>query len=451
MGTTRYRENEDQKIITYFMTNPHAYLARILNTTEEVIADLEVRLSRVTGKSGKFAELVIDNERRIEVALEFLGLSDKSSSEEIYGTLLGRVAENDEAVRVHLGQPDPSTTDGVKKIIEFAKEIAGVPSGFFLKRDVAEGLLKKNPPKHLLEALNIESVDVLLKEYSLEEVFPAIRFAEKSEWLNTVFFKPFEKLTPDDFEERDVAVVTIPDKFREMSGQFAEKKLHHISHLKELGVIFVTPVEAGDAAREPTASTLEILILVLHYLHEVPFYSRIFRGFAKNPSSFTRHLIAALRGDVLEELPEGGDGERFLLIQRYLAKIDKKDPRLGQPHVNPEALHYLLVEEKLEAYMTQHVEVGFTFWIDAGFLSSDLVFVAKPFRSVDGSREDIISFDFVDCVFSLNNRKDVREELLYHTRESIWNELFYRYVGREKMDAIFEDRLEEGFFEINKE
>ena len=431
------------------MAKEHEYLAEILNIEEQTLVDLEEKLSRLTGKSGRFKNLMEDNEARVATALELLGLNEGSSSEEIYGTLLGRVAENDEAVRAHLNYPDPSTTAGVRKIIKLAKEISGVPRGFFLKHEKAEELLRMNPPEHLLRALGENSIEALLIEYSLEEVFPAIRFAEKGEWLKTVFFKPFEELTPDDFEERDVVVVTIPDKFREISGHFAEKKMHHISHLKELGVIFVTPVEKGDATREPTGSTLEILTLVQHYLHEVPFYSRIFQRFAKEyADSFSEHVVAALRGDVLDEAPEGGTGERFLLIQRYLAKVDKKDPRLLQPHVNPEALQWLLVEEKLEAYMTEHKEIGFTFWTDSGFLSSDMVFVAKPFMSTDGSRTDIISFDFIDCMFSLNNHRKVDDVLLYHTRETVWNELFYRYVGRHKIDQMLEDDLEQGYIEI---
>lgn len=431
------------------MTNPHAYLARILNTTEEVVADLEARLSRVTGESGKFAELVIDNERRVNSALELLELDESASAEDVFGSLMGKVAENEQAVRAVMDNPDPSTTDGVKRIIEFAKEISGLPTGFFLKHEVAVGLLKKNPPEHLLKALNIESVDVLLKEYSLEEVFPSIRFAEKAEWVNTVFFKPFADLTPDDFEEREVAVVTIPDAFREITDKFAEKKLHHVSHLKELGVIFVMPVADGEHGTD--GAVLELLTLVQHYLHEVPFYSRIFRGFAKDAASFTTHLVGALRGDVLDELPEGGDGERFMLIQRYLAKVDPNEPRLAAPHVNPEALHWLLVEEKIENYLNDHPEVEFTFWKDLGFLSSDYVFVGHPFKldTVPG-QDQLVSFDFIDNVISYNKRVDVGDGFVYHAKEALWNELFYRYVGREKIDAIFEDRLEEGFFELHK-
>jgi hypothetical protein len=299
-------------------------------------------------------------------------------------------------------------------------------------------------------------VEALLKDFSLEEVFPAIRFAEDPQWLNEVFFKPFANLTPSAFEEREVNVVTLPERFKKVTDQLAGKKLHHISHLKELGVIFVMPVEeVGGAAKE--GSTLEVLTLVQHYLHEVPFYSRIFRRFAQEPMEFPKLLVSALRGDVLNDLPEGpsaGSGqapaaERFLLIQRYLAKVDPRDRRLREPHFNPEATHWLQVEEKLEKYATEHAELGFTFWKDLGFLGSDFVFVAKQFPKRAGGTAEV-SFDFIDSVFSHNNNRTVDDGLVYHTTEALWNALFYQYLGREFMDTLVENNLEKGFIEVTK-
>src|SRR3989344_65394 len=449
--------------------SPQHYFARLLGTDADMITDFESRLARLTGKHDGFAQLVMENERRVAAALGALALDAGAHAEDVFEALMRKVKENDAAARTHLGGLDPSTTEGLKAIIALAQKISGTPTGFFLKHEIAEGLLLKNPPQRMLMALGENSVESLLKDFSLEEVFPAIRFAEDPQWLNEVFFKPFATLTPSAFEEREVKVVTLPERFKKVTDQLAGKKMHHISHLKELGVIFVMPVEeVGGAAKE--GSTLEVLTLVQHYLHEVPFYSRIFRRFAEDPMQFPKLLVSALRGDVLTELPRGPSSasgqvteERFLLIQRYLAKVDPKDQRLREPHFNPEATHWLQVEEKLEKYATEHAELGFTFWKDLGFLGSDFVFVAKEFPSRapstprDSSRDKplgasggsaTVSFDFIDSIFSHNNNRSVQDGLHYHTTEALWNALFYQYLGREFMDKLVEDNLEKGFIEI---
>lgn len=430
--------------------SPQQYLASLLGTDEDTLVDFESQLARLTGKTDGFKHLVAENERRVVKALETLGLSMDAKAEDVFEALMRHVKENDAAVRKHLGGLDPSTTEGLKAIIELAEKISGVPTGFFLKREIAEGLLKKNPPRRMLAALGETDVEKLLRDFSLEEVFPAIRFAEDPQWLNEVFFKPFAELTPSAFEEREVKVVTLPERFKAITDGLAGKKLHHISHLKELGVIFVMPVEEQDGAAKE-GSTLEILTLVQHYLHEVPFYSQIFRRFAEDASTFSTNLVAALRGDVLDELPREGiaeGAERFMLIQRYLAKVDKKDRRLRNPHFNPEATHWLLVEEKLEDYVTTHDEMGFTFWKDLGFLGSDFVFVAKRFPLRDGSGSVEVSFDFIDSMFSHNNARAVQDGLHYHTTEALWNALFYQYLGKEFMDDLVEKKLEQGYIEV---
>src|SRR3989338_11175497 len=120
------------------------------------------------------------------------------------------------------------------------------------------------------------------------------------------------------------------------------KKWHNISHLKELGVVFVIPISLGFAGE-----LLRTMSLIAHYLHEVPFYSEIFKKIAEVPETFSENFISLLRGDVMERhLPEN-ERALFLVVQRYLAKDDENDWRLFVPRINPEALHWVKAEEDM--------------------------------------------------------------------------------------------------------
>ena len=68
----------------------------------------------------------------------------------------------------------------------------------------------------------------------------------------------------------------------------------------------------------------------MHYLNEVPFYSKLFRRFSNEPD-FINKLKSLLRGDVSDEkLPT----TQIRIVQRYLAKDDPNDFRLIEPHIN---------------------------------------------------------------------------------------------------------------------
>jgi len=407
-------------------------------------------MERATGKTAVYDAIVEENDLLVRAVLEHLNFTIETKAEQIHEALMRKIRENDTALSEYLHRPACTTREGCETVIGLANTIAGKPKGFFLKREIAERLLRLNPPKNLLRELGLDSIDALLKEFSLEEIFPAVRFAEDRRWLNEVFFHPYASLTPEDFEQREVRVLVLPQRFREIGKQFSGKKLHHISHLKELGVIFVMPV-AGDDHAAPPGATLEILTLVLHYLQEVPFYSRIFQRFAREPKTFAHHVMSALRGDVLPQIPDHGFTEgKFLIVQRYLAKEDPSDPRLFAPHMNPEASHWKAVEKKLDAFGVQHPELQVHFWKGLDFTGDFFPLDASEAEYLmHGVREEtLISFDLIDNLISHNRNSPVLEKYLYHQQEALWNKLFATFLGEEQSEALVEEHIEQGFIEL---
>ena len=216
------------------------------------------------------------------------------------------------------------------------------------------------------------------------------------------------------------------------------KKHHNVSHLKEFGVIFIIPIRI-DAPGE----TLRLFTLLLHYLHEVPFYADLFRRHMEHADSFTTTFKSLLRGDV----PSGAAPEHgrvvWRVVQRYLAKDNADDFRLFEPHVNPEADHWWRAEEDLGRLSRilgrDHGSLDLGWW-------RGLDFVGGLFIDPTTGKEELVSFDLIDLLMSLAQRSN--NEYLYHQQEALWNKIFIEYLGRERMQGLIDEHIIDGFIEL---
>src|SRR3989304_2669999 len=275
-------------------------IASMLRVDKDVPRVIDELFVTRTGVVGVFDALIEENTSLTADRISRLGITNPNAKT-IYEALLRKVEEDDSRLKEYFhGGAGDLDKEGFQKLISKGYALSRVGKGLFLKRSVAEDLLRKNPPPHVLSVLGYTSVDEMLKHENLFEVFSALRFVEGNDWLNSVFFKPYESLTPDDFEEREITPVVIGDKFKNAAESFIKKKYHNVSHLKELGVVFVIPIPMHYKGE-----TLRTLSLVLHYFHEVVFYSKLFRKYLSidHGKDFARNFSSALRGDVLDVRP----------------------------------------------------------------------------------------------------------------------------------------------------
>lgn len=420
----------------FFMSSVDSYnkLAKILRTKPEVILDLENKLSGATGKSGVLEKIVEENEILVGRTLEELGIEiSKVTAETVYDALVKQLANMDEHLFKFLDKPDLSKMSLVcGKLCDVAYQLVKPKPGFFIKKEKAIEMLSKFPPHNLLDHFGYKTVAELCAKESFESVFSALRFAQDQQWMHDFFDKAYDDLTPDDFEERDVQLKVLEPEWLEVAEKFLEKKYHNVSHLKELGIIFITPIKL-----DILGETIRMFTLILHYLNEVPFYSKLFRKFARE-SDFAAKLKSLLRGDV----PEGPrpDGGSFRIVQRYLAKDDANDFRLMEPHVNPEAEHWYKAEGDLAKLSGMIGAEGYAFGYWQG-----LDFVGDFFPSAGGEPK-LVSFDLIDLVMSLVKKGEVK--YLYHQEEALWNKIFIEYLGRDKIEELVEENIISGFIKL---
>ena len=413
-------------------------LANILRTDKDNLRIIEEGLGSSTGKKNVLDKIVEENDFLVNDRLKSLGLSRQSSAKEIYDALISKVEADNLALFEFLGKPSVNSSKDWQKVLLFALELSGRQKGFFLKIEKAVELLKSCPPLNVLKTLGYNSVEEMLKSEDIFEIYSSLRFIEGSEWLNKVFFRQYESLKPEDFEYREITTRALSERIALLASDFIKKKYHNVSHLKELGVIFVIPL-ALDIAGE----TMRNFSLILHYFNEIPFYSSLFEKFAASANgNFAQNLISLLRGDVFDrKLPDFKNKIRWLVVQRYLAKDDENDWRLFSPHINPEALHWQRAERLLS-------KAG----KDFDGLSADLIFWQNLGWVGDYFKDDVgidvlASFNLVDTAMSLVQEKELIK-YLYHHQESLWNKIFMEYFNEEKMEEMMKENIIKGWFEI---
>jgi hypothetical protein len=410
--------------------------ANILRVDKVLFEKTIERLVAATGKTDVLERIFEEDEKFMQNRLWMLGVHRDAHAKEIYDGLISKIESDDHLVYEGLGRPVCKKVSDCQGITDLAKKVANPPKGFCLKLDKAREFLIKEPPKKVMEFLGYTAVEEMLKKEDLLEVYSALRFIEGSEWLNAVFFKQYETLTPADFEEREIEVKALSEKWGVESQKFVAKKKHNISHLKELGVIFVIPTFLGISGE-----ILRMFALLMHYLQEVPFYSDMFRTIAKDEATFTQNLVSLLRGDVLSRHIDVEDKSVWLVVQRYLAKDDPNDWRLFVPHINPEALHWLRATRTLAMIgdRLDHFSDELNFW-------SDLDWVGDYFKDESGVPV-LVSFNLVDTVMSLVKEKEM-VKYLYHHEEALWNRIFVEFFGEDKLVEYSKQYLLKGYFEI---
>ncbi|MBI1957313.1 MAG: hypothetical protein HYS44_02550 [Candidatus Niyogibacteria bacterium] len=416
------------------------YIARLLRSDVDTISRLHEKMAARFGKDGVLDTIATQNQLRASIMLEKLGIRDRKALP-IFKALIGKVREDDTALKKAFGISGSDGT-GYGVLAQRAVELAGLGSGFFLKWEKAAELIRKNPPQNILSFFGYRDAGELLEKENIKKVFAALRFAEDRKWLNTVFFAAYNDLEAADFEKRSVEMLVLENKWLAMAEHFVQKKYHNVSHLKELGMIFVLPQDLAVPGE-----ALRLFTLLLHYLHEIHFYSELFEkkvhAFSDplwtEGQSFADFFTSALRGDIVDKRLPDGNALTWLIVQRYLAKEDENDWRLFEPHINPEALHWERAEENISHIGEKFPHLDLSFWHDLGWIGD--------FYPTDTGVEVLVSMNLVDTVMALVMNKELIK-YLYHHQEALWNKIFAMYAGKDEIRRFVIQNFSHGYISL---
>lgn len=419
------------------MQDSHYRLAKILRASPDALLRMDEKMSTLTGQHGVLHAIAQENSILVDRTLAHLGLTRTDPAETVYSALINRLIHLDEHLFNLLHQPNLTELAGrCGQLCETAFQVFTPPKGLFIKKEKVVQLLDTYKPDNLLGYFGYKTVAELVEKEGFASVVASLRFAQSTEWMHTFFDQAYTQLTPDDFEERNVEMIVLDKKWLEVAEKFLQKKYHNVSHLKEFGIIFMIPLQI-----DTPGETLRLFTLLLHYLHEVPFYSGLFRRYMSHPD-FTTKFKSLLRGDVPDAPTPGGKPIVWRIVQRYLAKDDENDFRLHEPHVNPEADHWFRAEEDLQRLSrmlsADNDSLTLGYW-------TGLDFVGDFFKDKNG-QDQLVSFDLIDLIMSLVQKGRIK--YLYHQQEALWNKIFTEYLGRERMNRMVEENIIGGFIEL---
>ena len=387
---------------------------RDLLDAEEPVFTLALRdLEKDSGNYGVDIKLIGDIARETKLATKELGLAPDASGQEVYYALLARIADDNKRIAKIVGGNDP---DDVRHIVPYlvdaANKVKFNRKVFVLKHEKAKEFLRKMPPKNLIEHLGYKNVDELFEKEHFGELYTALRFSEGPEWLNE-YDELFKTVKASDYEERDIEIVVMDhDKYVDLAEHFVQKKLHNITHTKEMGVIVVVPVHK----KHWKGLALKSLPLLLHYMNEVKLYSTFFKLKSKTVKNFGEVVMQTLIADPDAGSQMAGKHVHWRIIQRYFGKLkDEAHPEAFEPHLQPEDLHWRRAEELL-----YEIDPQMKFWKDRDWVG----------YNYDG---DVVTFNIIDVALSYSNDEGFDTRLIYHFRESLWNEIFARYMGMKNL------------------
>lgn len=394
-------------------------LADFLQAKEPLFDQSLHQLERRSGQKGVDVKLTAELAEKSAKFTQSLGLPADCSGAELYAALTRFAGEQDAGLARTIGGTNPTDAEEMIPLaIRRLDQIHMSRTCFALKHGVAAKMLAKRPPAALMERLGYTDAAEMIAKENLNELFIAIRFTEGPDWLNE-FNTVYEDLTGEDFEERPIALVRFDAaKWGNVAEHFITKKKHINTHSKEMGVVAILPPPAPHMA----AITTKVIALTLHYYNEVRLYSAYFK-LLRHKKNFGQILTETLIADT-PHLPFIEHRQiHWRVIQRYYGKIGEADqhPEVFQPHLQPEDLHWRLAEDVL-----YQIDPAMEVWRDM-----DYVAVKKG--------ADVVTFNFIDVVLAFANGINYEERYLYHFRESLWNEVFARYMGQ---DVLREQLLE---------
>jgi hypothetical protein len=282
----------------------------------KILSDLLGALKQLEQDSGNPSadiRLTAEITGKIRLKTQELGLDpNDTTGKELYYALLTLIGKQDEHLVKQIGGSDPNDAVTLMPLMKKAWENTDTnKSCWVLKKSVAKAMLKKTPPKAIMKHLGYRSIDSMLKRENLGEIYGALRFAEDPKWLNT-FNEHYKKLKPADFETRQIEIVEMPlERWGDMAEHFIHKKKHNITHVKELGVICMLPI---DKSVKLKGIVIFVLPLLFHYLNEIRLYSAFFK-FKQMQPKFGEIVASTLIASNVT-LP----GSKTKFTQRFLSR-----------------------------------------------------------------------------------------------------------------------------------
>ncbi|HSX53327.1 MAG TPA: hypothetical protein VLF90_03080 [Patescibacteria group bacterium] len=389
-------------------------LSELLGAAEPMFTGTIQQLERISGDPNIDVRLTAEIATKVRQKTRELGLDPAdTTTKELYHALQGLVQIQDNFLVKALGGSDPTdVSDLLPRIIKKVESLPQSKRCWVLKHSVAKRLLKDMPPKQVMKQLGHRSIDSMLKRENIDELFVALQLAQSQAWLER-FTASYKKLQPSDFEIRPISIVQFsPKRWKVLSKDFAIQNRHAITYVKELGIIAVLPIPVEHLR----GICITLLPLLLHAMNEIRLYSAFFKLQQVKPD-FAKIVITTLTSEPVGMVSLAGQPLHWRTIQRFYGRQSpSRHPEVFEPHVQPEDLQWQHAEE-----LIYRIEPALKFW-------EGLDYVGAP------NSGQPVSLNLLDNAISYCNDLPYGQQMVTHFQDSLWNEVFMRYMDNEPVE-----------------
>ena len=384
-------------------------ICELLGMTEPFFSSGLERLERMSGQPNVDIRLTADMMSKTHQKTRELGLDPQDTTDqELYQALSNLIKLHDQFLARRLGGTQADDVADMLPRIQKAVERLNVPkSTWCLKHSVAKKLIKSLPPKKVMKTLGYRSVDSMLKREPMGALFAGLRFIESEQWFKN-FTMQYDKLTPSDFEIRDIEILSLDSKrWSVAAADYVKLRHHNVVQVKELGVIILLPLPVDRLA----GVTITVLSMLLHAINEVRLYNAYFKLHQVRPG-FGKRLATSLISDTGHHATVAGHNIHWRVVQRHYGGQGRQShPEIFEPHLQAEDLLWRKAEESL-----YRLEPALHFWHGLDYVSA---------HGQDGLP---ISFNLMDMALNYVNKLSFEDRVYAHAVAGLWNELYGRYM-----------------------
>lgn len=377
-------------------------ISDILRAPEPHFSHTIRQWEQLSNQPGHDARLISDISQRRQDALRALKLDPTDTvPKELFYALRHHAGGSNRELEKFIGIKSADTPkQAIEKIIKFVQKLDVPNEVWVVRHTVIKDLLKKQPPKKLLKALGLRSIDSVLKRTSAYELLAMAACVETPDWREKFRLK-FKKLKPSDFRPNETNIYQLApakaDKLRK-SGLVTKSSL---VNNYETGSVLVIPPR-----RRFELDTLGLTLSLLQSLHDLRVYSAYFRHLSLKPD-FGAALYNALKQGLPGKVNELQIGWKPL--QRHFNRTPEAFGKVEQPYLQYDDIVIVAPLDVLGDTLPD-----LNFWRDKGF---SFLYLDTP-----------VSMNLMDVIVNSSQRLPYERSTHDYLRHRLWEELAFRYL-----------------------
>jgi hypothetical protein len=392
-------------------------LCELLGASEPGFSQLIRDLESAAGQPGVDVRLNADAIHATQAKNRALGLDARDTNgRELYHSLRQFVEKHDRILSELIsGSANHSDDHPLQCALTVIQKLPLPDNCWVLKKSSAKNILKNMPPRNLMKQLGYRSIDSLLKRENISQIYAAINLLESEKWLKR-FAGSYKLLDSTDFEQRKIEFTVLDgDKWGNAAAEFGRQQSNHIIRINIMGIIAGLPV----SAQPPTGVLLATTALIAYHMQQIRSYSAYCKS--QQVKANFGELVAKPR----LEVEVAGQILPWPVLYYHLSNTQSEAlAAIFEPHVLPEDF-----ENQVLANTLGSLSPEFRFWQQTDYLGA---------TDSDGA----VSYNLLDAAFNYCNNVEYSHRSVYYMRESLWYELYSRYLTQDPVKRLILAQLD---------